>query len=163
RRNRRGLRIGAEMSETPAVRASDAERERTVMLLREHAAEGRLTLEEFTDRMSAAYLSRTNDELAGLTRDLPPVDDPAPSRRRPQAGARERPAPATGNAARARPRPVVLRGHRRLARADRVDAEDVARGHQRHPLRQTQGARVLSRSLPKEKPAEGRAAPPSGT
>ena len=29
-----------------------------VSLLREHAAEGRLTLEEFTERMSAAYLAR---------------------------------------------------------------------------------------------------------
>jgi hypothetical protein len=69
------------MSETPAVRASDAERERTVALLRDHAAEGRLTLEEFTDRMSAAYLARTNAELDDLARDLPVA--PAASRRRP--------------------------------------------------------------------------------
>ena len=59
------------MSETPALRASDADRERTVALLREHRAEGRLTLEEFTDRMSAAYLARTNDDLEELKRDLP--------------------------------------------------------------------------------------------
>jgi len=45
----------ARMSDVPALRASDAERERTVVLLREHAAQGRLTLEEFTKRMSAAY------------------------------------------------------------------------------------------------------------
>jgi hypothetical protein len=59
------------MSETPAIRASDADRERTVALLRDHAAEGRLTLEEFTDRVGSAYLARTMDELEGLTRDLP--------------------------------------------------------------------------------------------
>jgi hypothetical protein len=73
----------AEMGELPAVRASDADREGTVALLREHAAAGRLTLEEFTDRMSAAYLARTNDELADLTRDLPPTLAPVAMRRRP--------------------------------------------------------------------------------
>jgi len=71
----------AEMSEPPALRASDADRERTIAQLREHAAEGRLTLEEFTDRMSTAYLARTNEELQELARDLPSV--PAASRRRP--------------------------------------------------------------------------------
>ncbi len=71
------------MSETPALRASDAERERTVQLLREAAVEGRLTLEEFTERMSASYLARTGDELAELARDLPTVHTPTRSRRRP--------------------------------------------------------------------------------
>ena len=37
------------MTETPALRASDADRERAVVLLREHMVEGRLTLEEFAD------------------------------------------------------------------------------------------------------------------
>ncbi len=71
------------MSDTPALRASDADRERTVELLRDHAVEGRLTLEEFSDRTSAAYLARTNDELEELARDLPPAQAPAVSRRRP--------------------------------------------------------------------------------
>jgi hypothetical protein len=71
------------VSETPALRASDADRERTVVLLREHAAAGRLTLEEFTDRMSAAYLARTNDELEELARDLPSAHTAVGSRRRP--------------------------------------------------------------------------------
>lgn len=70
------------MSDMPALRASDADRERAVVLLREHAAQGRLTLEEFTERMSAAYLARTNNELAELARDLPVAHAPA-SRRRP--------------------------------------------------------------------------------
>jgi len=70
------------MGELPALRASDADRERTVALLREHAAVGRLTLEEFTERMSTAYLARTHDELATLARDLPPASQaPAASRR----------------------------------------------------------------------------------
>lgn len=59
------------MSAKPPVRASDADRERTITLLREHAVEGRLTLEEFTDRMSSATLARTSDELEVLARDLP--------------------------------------------------------------------------------------------
>jgi Domain of unknown function (DUF1707)/Cell wall-active antibiotics response 4TMS YvqF len=71
------------MGELPALRASDADRERTVALLREHAAEGRLTLEEFTDRMSAAYLARTNNELQDLARDLPPALASIAVRRRP--------------------------------------------------------------------------------
>ena len=71
------------MSDLPALRASDADRERAVVLLREHAAQGRLTLEEFTERMSAAYLARTNDELEELVRDLPVGHAPVTSRRRP--------------------------------------------------------------------------------
>jgi hypothetical protein len=71
------------MTDPPALRASDLDRERTVEQLREHAAEGRLTLEEFTERMSAAYLARTNDDLEALARDLPAVPARAGSRRRP--------------------------------------------------------------------------------
>lgn len=58
------------MSEPP-IRASDAEREQTVERLRTAAGEGRLTLEELSDRIEAAAASSTRDELAGLTADLP--------------------------------------------------------------------------------------------
>ena len=54
-----------------AVRASDAEREQTVELLRRHAVDGRLTLEEFAERIGVAYEARTRQELEELTRDLP--------------------------------------------------------------------------------------------
>lgn len=70
------------MGEMPALRASDDEREQTVIALREHAVAGRLTLEEFTERMSAAYVARTSDALAELVRDLPSRSVPT-SRRRP--------------------------------------------------------------------------------
>ena len=63
------------------LRASDADRERAVVALREHAAAGRLTLEEFTQRMSAAYEARTTQELDELARDLPV--ERAASRRKP--------------------------------------------------------------------------------
>jgi hypothetical protein len=71
--------------ETPALRASDAERERTVELLRTHAVDGRLTLEEFADRIDKAYAARTRDELDELGRDLPETATapPAVSQRKP--------------------------------------------------------------------------------
>jgi Domain of unknown function (DUF1707)/Cell wall-active antibiotics response 4TMS YvqF len=53
------------------TRASDAEREATVTRLREAAAEGRLTVEELTERMDAAYAASTLDDLEPLTADLP--------------------------------------------------------------------------------------------
>ena len=70
-------------SEPPALRASDDDREETVTALREHVVAGRLTLEEFTERMSTAYAARTSDELAELVRDLPDRGAAASSRRRP--------------------------------------------------------------------------------
>jgi hypothetical protein len=55
----------------PAVRVSDAERERAVASLGDHHARGRLTYEEFVERMDRAYDARTRDELDVLTADLP--------------------------------------------------------------------------------------------
>jgi hypothetical protein len=69
------------MGKTPALRAADDDREKTVTVLREHAVAGRLTLEEFTDRMSTAYLARTTEELDELVRDLPSPGAPASRRR----------------------------------------------------------------------------------
>jgi Domain of unknown function (DUF1707)/Cell wall-active antibiotics response 4TMS YvqF len=65
----------------PAVRASDAEREQTVALLRRHAVDGRLTLEEFAQRMGIAYEAKTQEELQELTRDLPAESSAVPARR----------------------------------------------------------------------------------
>jgi Domain of unknown function (DUF1707)/Cell wall-active antibiotics response 4TMS YvqF len=58
---------------TGKVRASDAEREAVVELLREATAEGRLTLSELTERTEAAYTATTRGELAPITADLPAV------------------------------------------------------------------------------------------
>jgi hypothetical protein len=69
----------------PPVRASDAERDLLVSQLRQDMVEGRLTVDEFTDRIEAAYGSRTRGELEALRRDLPavgPGDAPAVSSRR---------------------------------------------------------------------------------
>ena len=63
--------------ELPELRASDAERDQVVVRLREGAAEGRLTLEEFTHRMARAFEARTHGELDELVRDLPAETTPA--------------------------------------------------------------------------------------
>src|SRR4051812_18729192 len=55
------------------VRASDAERDATVNRLRDATAEGRLTLEELTDRIEAAANAVTLSDLVRLTSDLPAV------------------------------------------------------------------------------------------
>ncbi|MFJ6053117.1 DUF1707 domain-containing protein [Streptomyces sp. NPDC092307] len=55
----------------PELRASDADRDRVVERLRDAVAEGRLDMEEFEERLEAAYTSRTYAELEPLTRDLP--------------------------------------------------------------------------------------------
>jgi Domain of unknown function (DUF1707)/Cell wall-active antibiotics response 4TMS YvqF len=69
------------VSDDLPIRASDADREDAIARLREHAVEGRLTLEEFTDRMTTAATARTTDELDVLARDLPLA--PVGSRRKP--------------------------------------------------------------------------------
>jgi Domain of unknown function (DUF1707) len=56
-----------------ALRASDADRDRTVAALRHHAAAGRLTLDELDTRSERAYTAQTLDELAQLQADLPAV------------------------------------------------------------------------------------------
>ncbi|KOU15536.1 DUF1707 SHOCT-like domain-containing protein [Streptomyces sp. WM6368] len=62
----------------PELRASDADRDRVVERLRDAVAEGRLDMEEFEERLEAAYKSRTYAELEPLTRDLPaPAGGPA--------------------------------------------------------------------------------------
>ena len=61
--------------------ASDAEREQAVDALREHLLAGRLTLEEFSERVEATLGARVGADLARVQQDLPAV--PAPSRRKP--------------------------------------------------------------------------------
>ncbi len=57
----------------PTTLASDAEREQSIVLLRDAVTSGRLTLEEFSDRVGRAQVARTNNDLATLTADLPAV------------------------------------------------------------------------------------------
>lgn len=52
------------------IRAGDADRERAVEVLRRATVEGKLTMEEFTERTDTAMASRTRGQLARLTADL---------------------------------------------------------------------------------------------
>jgi hypothetical protein len=54
-----------------SIRASDNDREGVVAALREAFTEGRLTLDEFDERTSAAYAAKTWGDLRALTDDLP--------------------------------------------------------------------------------------------
>jgi hypothetical protein len=69
---------GGEMSSEYGMRASDGDRERIVAALQRHTAAGRLSLDEFTERVDRALACRTHADLAALMRDLPAepaVDD----------------------------------------------------------------------------------------
>ena len=59
------------MTSNTRTRASDADRDRIVAALREHLAAGRLTIEEFDERMDKAYAAKTLGELDSLMTDLP--------------------------------------------------------------------------------------------
>jgi Domain of unknown function (DUF1707) len=59
------------MTSDHMIRASDQDREVVVTALRDAYTAGRLTLEEFDERMTAAYESRTWGDLRKLTEDLP--------------------------------------------------------------------------------------------
>jgi hypothetical protein len=71
----------SDEAEPPAILAGDRDRDGSIELLSGAVAEGRLTLEEFSDRVGLAQTARTQSELAVLTRDLPaaaPATDPVP-------------------------------------------------------------------------------------
>jgi Domain of unknown function (DUF1707)/Cell wall-active antibiotics response 4TMS YvqF len=54
-----------------SLRVSDAERDVTLRTLGDHAAVGRLTLDELEERSGRALVAKTRGELAALTTDLP--------------------------------------------------------------------------------------------
>jgi Domain of unknown function (DUF1707) len=53
------------------VRVSDAERENVAAQLREHYAQGRLTLDELNERLDRVFASKTRTDLSAVTSDLP--------------------------------------------------------------------------------------------
>ncbi|GAA2312542.1 DUF1707 domain-containing protein [Nonomuraea roseoviolacea subsp. roseoviolacea] len=62
------------MAQSPEMRASDSDRDRVAAVLREHTAQGRITMDEFNERLEQLYQSKTYGELERLTSDLPDVD-----------------------------------------------------------------------------------------
>jgi Domain of unknown function (DUF1707)/2TM domain len=66
----------------PRLRVGDAERGQVIDQLADHHAAGRLTLEEFEQRMASAWTAQTGADLEVLVRDLPaPPRSPRPPRR----------------------------------------------------------------------------------
>ncbi|MBO2446887.1 DUF1707 and DUF2154 domain-containing protein [Actinomadura barringtoniae] len=70
----RGYPVDVDQPRVRDLRASDADRERVVSVLGEALADGRLTMEEHSERTSQAYAARTLGELTGLTTDLSPEE-----------------------------------------------------------------------------------------
>jgi hypothetical protein len=69
----------AEPGPRPEMRASDADRDRVIDVLRAALGEGRLTPDEFEERMQAVLSARTFGELAPFTADLPAAPGFSPS------------------------------------------------------------------------------------
>ncbi|MDX6207043.1 MAG: hypothetical protein QOE76_4074 [Frankiales bacterium] len=55
----------------PKLRASDADRDHVAEQLREHCATGRLTMDEFGERLERCYAAQTYGDLEALIEDLP--------------------------------------------------------------------------------------------
>jgi hypothetical protein len=95
------------MPNDPGMRASDDDRDRAASLLREHHAAGRLTVEEFQERLDAAYQAKTLGEIDQLMADLPSIDlyhlPDESMRRMAHAGPSRPPAAASGDHGRLSP------------------------------------------------------------
>ncbi|MGH9193418.1 MAG: DUF1707 SHOCT-like domain-containing protein [Acidimicrobiales bacterium] len=65
----------------PDLRVSQAERDEVVAALAGHFADGRLTVEEYEERVEAALASRIGRDLEPLLADLPAADPPPASTR----------------------------------------------------------------------------------
>jgi hypothetical protein len=67
------------MAPGPDLRIGDADREAAAATLREHYAQGRLTLEEFNQRLDAVFTSTMQSHLNHITQDLPHAPRPSAS------------------------------------------------------------------------------------
>ncbi len=76
----------------PVVRIDDRDRDLAVAFLRHHCGEGRITLDEFSDRVGAVFAASTTADLALVTDDLPALPTvgsaPAPPRGRVRSAAK---------------------------------------------------------------------------
>jgi hypothetical protein len=61
------------MATQPSLRIGDRERDAVAAELQEHYAHGRLTLEEFSQRLDAVFAAKTQSDLSRITTDLPHV------------------------------------------------------------------------------------------
>jgi len=73
---------GRWKADIPDIDITDGERDRVVALLRLHCTEGRISLDEFSDRAGLAYAAASSAELDRVVYDLPVPwrDEPPPVR-----------------------------------------------------------------------------------
>ena len=57
----------------PALRASDADRERAAAAVQAAAADGRVSFDELDERLGLVYSAKSKDELASIVKDLQPA------------------------------------------------------------------------------------------
>jgi hypothetical protein len=71
------------MSTEHRLRASDDDRDRLVEQLQRHAVAGRLSMEEYAERVDRVLVARTHGDLAAVVEDLPAesTEDAAPDHR----------------------------------------------------------------------------------
>lgn len=70
----------------PHLRAADADRAAVADVLGQHMSAGRLSLDEYDERLAQAYAAKTYGELERLTADLPAArPDPRPGPQPPAA------------------------------------------------------------------------------
>ena len=89
--------VSAAGSRDPDLRVSQAERDDVAAALARHFADGRLTVEEYEERVEAALAARTGRDLEPLLADLPAPAAPARARR-PRADRRAPRTPALPSA-----------------------------------------------------------------
>jgi hypothetical protein len=85
------------MPPNPEMRASDADRDKVAAELREHCAQGRITIEELHERLEAVFAAKTVGALRDVTADLPETDLyelPVPATRKASVAPAHRPSAA---------------------------------------------------------------------
>jgi hypothetical protein len=87
----------------PNLRAADSDRQEVAAALGRHLSDGRLTVEEYDERLAKAYAARTYGDLEALFADLPRPTPPRPV-------ARQAPEPALAPAGGCAPRSGHVRG-----------------------------------------------------
>ena len=98
------------MATGPGPGVTDADREAAAARLREHYAQGRLTLEEFHHRLDAVFVATTQSQLTAIARDLPRAEASVPLPSAAAGGGRERARQQRGPDYRGRPGviPVIV-------------------------------------------------------
>jgi Domain of unknown function (DUF1707) len=71
------MRYDSSSGSRYTMRVGDAERDEAVAQLREHFTAGRLTIDEFVERLDAALTAKTAGDISRLMADLPRLRWPA--------------------------------------------------------------------------------------